>query len=208
MKVMGFKKNVKKRFKLNCTTSQVYRAKNLAAESMKGSHSQQYAGLRNYCATILQKNPGSVAILVTERYPMYQNPIFKRMFIMFAAQKEGFVNACRPVIGLDACHLKGAIGGHLMAAVGRDSNNQMFPIAMALVESECKESWSWFLDTLTNAIGTPFEKGWIFLSDRQKVSLIGFFFVVSLATIITNILIFIAFFFRDWLTVLRINTLE
>ena len=28
-----------------------------------------------------------------------------------------------------------------MAAVGRDANNQMYPLAMALVESECKDSW-------------------------------------------------------------------
>ena len=45
-----------------------------------------------------------------------------------------------------------------MAAIGRDSNNQMFSITMALVESECKDSQSWFLDTLTNEIGTPFER--------------------------------------------------
>nr|XP_027118482.1 uncharacterized protein LOC113735689 [Coffea arabica] len=90
------------------------------------------------------------------------------MFVMFTAQKEGFVNACRPVIGLDACHLKGIMGGQLMSAIGRDANNQMFPIAMALVESECKDSWGWFLDSLTDAIGTPIERGWVFLSDRQK----------------------------------------
>ncbi|KAL3509707.1 hypothetical protein ACH5RR_029108 [Cinchona calisaya] len=29
----------------------------------------------------------------------------------------------------------------LMAVVARDANNQMFPLAMALVESECKDSW-------------------------------------------------------------------
>ena len=42
---------------------------------------------------------------------------------MFFAQKEGFISACRPVIGLDACHLKCTLGGQLMAAVGRDANN-------------------------------------------------------------------------------------
>ncbi|KAL3510300.1 hypothetical protein ACH5RR_029701 [Cinchona calisaya] len=56
-----------------------------------------------------------------------------------------------------------------MAAVGRDANNQMYPIAIVLVESEWKDSWAWFLEILTNANGTPFERGWIFLSNRQKV---------------------------------------
>ena len=64
-----------------------------------------------------------------------------------------------------------AIGSHLIAVIRRDSNNQILPIAIALIESKCKDSRSWFLDTSTNAIGTPFEKGWIFLLDRQKVSI-------------------------------------
>ncbi|XP_027158540.1 uncharacterized protein LOC113760170 [Coffea eugenioides] len=124
--------------------------------------------IKRHCATLLQRNPGSVAFIVTEQPQLCKSPIFKRIFVMFTAQKEGFVNACRPIIGLDACHLKGIIGGQLMSAIGRDANNQMFPIAMALVESECKDSWGWFLDSFTDAIGTPIERGWVFLSDRQK----------------------------------------
>lgn len=89
---------------------------------------------------------------------------------MFAVVKEGFVSACRLVNGLDACHLKSAFGGHLMAAVGRDANTQMYPIAMAVVESKCKDSWHWFLETLTDHIGKPKAMNWVFISDRQKVS--------------------------------------
>lgn len=183
VEVKGFKKDVKKKFKILCSTWQVYRAKKMVTKTIQGEYSQQYERLRDYCATIIQKNPGSTACIVTDRFPMYQNPIFKRMFISFFAQKEGFVSACRPVIGLDACHLKGPMDGQLMAAVGRDANNQMFPIAMALVESECKETWAWFLDVLTDAIGTLFEKGWIFLSDRQKVGILlssSFIFISSI----------------------------
>lgn len=77
------------------------------------------------------------------------------MFVMFSAQQDGFIQGCRPVIGLDACHLKGKFGGHLMHAVGRDANNQMYPLAIACVESECKDSWSWFLETLIMHIRTP-----------------------------------------------------
>lgn len=168
LKPKGFKKDIKKKFKVNCTNSQVYRAKNMANESVKGQHRGQYERLRDYCATLLQRNPGSLAFVVSEKHHVHRNPIFKRMFVQFAAQKIGFLNACRPVIGLDACHLKGVMGGQLMSAIGRDANNQMFPIAIALMESECKDSWGWFLDTLSDAIGSPLEKGWIFLSDRQK----------------------------------------
>nr|XP_027067541.1 uncharacterized protein LOC113693168 [Coffea arabica] len=168
MKVKGFKKSIKKKYNLNCTNSQMYRAKEKAEEAVKGSYAKMFARLRDYCATLLQKNPSSVAFLVTEKSQLCKSPIFKRMFVMFTTQKKDFVNTCKPVIGLDACHLKMVMGGQLMFVICKDANNQMFPITMALVESECKDSWGWFLDSLTDAIGTPLERGWVFLSDRQK----------------------------------------
>ncbi|KAL3514477.1 hypothetical protein ACH5RR_027194 [Cinchona calisaya] len=93
-------------------------------------------GLRDYRATIIDRNHGSVAIV---------------------SQK-----------GLDACYLKCTMGGQLMVVVGRDTNNQMYHLVIALVEPECRDSWGWFCETLTDHIGKPHEKGWIFLSDRQK----------------------------------------
>ncbi|KAK9267728.1 hypothetical protein L1049_010161 [Liquidambar formosana] len=74
----------------------------------------------------------------------------------------------RPFIGLDACHLKGHFGGQLLHAIARDGNDRMYPIAMAVVESECKDSWSWFLQNLVDVIGSVEEFGWTFISDRQK----------------------------------------
>ncbi|KAH7852686.1 hypothetical protein Vadar_027909 [Vaccinium darrowii] len=81
------------------------------------------------------------------------------MFICYEAQANGFVENCRPIVGLDACFLKGPFGGQLMHAVGRDGNNQMYPIAMAVVESKLKSSWTWFPELLTYYIGKPKEKG-------------------------------------------------
>ncbi|XP_058725642.1 uncharacterized protein LOC131596928 [Vicia villosa] len=56
------------------------------------------------------------------------------------ACKYGFAKFWRPLIGLDACFLKGDFGGQLMAVVGRDGNNKILPIAYAVVEAETKES--------------------------------------------------------------------
>ncbi|GAU35429.1 hypothetical protein TSUD_375190 [Trifolium subterraneum] len=55
------------------------------------------------------------------------------------AKTEWF--AKRPLIGLDACFLKGDHGGQLMAAVGKDGNNQMIPIVYAVVDAETRDSW-------------------------------------------------------------------
>jgi len=45
------------------------------------------------------------------------------------------------LIGLDGCFLKGMCPGHLLAAIGKDGNNQMLPIAFVIVDAETKESW-------------------------------------------------------------------
>jgi hypothetical protein len=56
-----------------------------------------------------------------------------------------------------------------MAAIGRDANNNMYPIAMAVVEAETKDSWTWFLEALVADLG-PTPHGWTFISNRQKVN--------------------------------------
>ena len=35
-----------------------------------------------------------------------------------------------------------------MSVVGKDGNNQMFPIAYAVLDSENYSSWKWFVDLL------------------------------------------------------------
>uniref|UniRef100_A0A2N9HBF3 SWIM-type domain-containing protein n=1 Tax=Fagus sylvatica TaxID=28930 RepID=A0A2N9HBF3_FAGSY len=57
--------------------------------------------------------------------------------------RTGFKEGCRPLIGLDGCFLKGSYKGHLLSVVSRDANDNMYPICVAVVESECKASWSW-----------------------------------------------------------------
>ncbi|XP_016186198.1 uncharacterized protein LOC107627902 [Arachis ipaensis] len=44
-------------------------------------------------------------------------------------------------------------GQQLLVAVGRDPNDNYFPIAVAAVEAETKDSWGWFLEILLNDIG-------------------------------------------------------
>ena len=75
---------------------------------------------------------------------------------------------CRPIIGLDWCHIKGHHTGQLLSAVGVDANNGMFPIAFAVVESEGKATWTWFLKWLQ--IDLSIENGyhWTFITDKQK----------------------------------------
>ncbi|KAL3508180.1 hypothetical protein ACH5RR_033562 [Cinchona calisaya] len=85
----GFMKAVKRKFSIYITKPQAYRAKEMALQTIQGQHKDQYLRLRDYCATIMSRNPGSVAYLVADRVAINRNPIFKRMFVMFSAQKIG-----------------------------------------------------------------------------------------------------------------------
>ncbi|KAK4406519.1 hypothetical protein Sango_0658400 [Sesamum angolense] len=62
----------------------------------------------------------------------------KKYYCFILEKNLGFIRGCRPIIGLDACFLKGPFGGQLMAAIGKDGNNQMFPLVVAVVECEYK----------------------------------------------------------------------
>ncbi|XP_021756141.1 uncharacterized protein LOC110721311 [Chenopodium quinoa] len=70
------------------------------------------------------------------------------MFVYLAPLRDGFVSGCRPIIGVDGCHLKGAYPGQILVAVAKDGNNHIFPLAWATVEIENKDTWSWFLEAL------------------------------------------------------------
>ena len=76
---------------------------------------------------------------------------------------------CRKVIGLDGCFLKGTIKGELLTAMGRDANNQMFPIAWAVINVENKDNWLWFLVSLGDELNLNRGADFTIISDGHKV---------------------------------------
>ena len=91
-------------------------------------------------------------------------PYFERLYICWFRCKQGFRVGCRPIIRLDAFHLKTKIEGQLMVAIARDPNEEYFPLAVVVVEAETKDSWIWFINLLLADIGD--EKRWTFISDQ------------------------------------------
>ena len=67
-------------------------------------------------------------------------PYFERIYICLEGCKKGFLVRCKPIIGLDACHLKTRTGGQLMCVVGRDPNDEYFPFTYVVVKAETKDS--------------------------------------------------------------------
>ncbi|KAG7572036.1 MULE transposase domain [Arabidopsis suecica] len=75
---------------------------------------------------------------------------------------------CRPVIGIDGAFLKWDIKGHLLAAVGRDGDNRIVPLAWAVVEIENDDNWDWFLKKLSESLGLCEMVNLALISDKQS----------------------------------------
>ncbi|KAL4355209.1 hypothetical protein GQ457_06G006110 [Hibiscus cannabinus] len=126
---------------LQVPSSKCSRAKKLALEMIQGSHDEQYSRVYDYFAELGGCNPGTTTILQLD------DRVFERMYICLQACKDGF-KACKPIICLDGCFLKGHYQGWLLSAVGVDANDCVYPLAYAIVESENRSSWTWFLQIL------------------------------------------------------------
>ena len=83
-----------------------------------------------------------------EAHP-YNNYVFWRLYVGFSTLRKNYLAIGRLLFGLDGAFLKAMLGGCLLEAVGRDSNNQMYPLAWVVVNSENKENWRWFMGLFT-----------------------------------------------------------
>ncbi|KAK8660202.1 hypothetical protein V6N13_051136 [Hibiscus sabdariffa] len=128
---------------------------------------KEYANLWGYAAELLKSNPGSTISIQVHRNDVSQ-AVFFRIYVCLQGLKQGWKDGCRPFIGVNGCWLKTAQKGELLVAVGRDANNQMFPIAWAVVEVECASSWRWFLQKLFTDLEHPTGEGITLMSDQQK----------------------------------------
>ena len=79
---------------------------------------------------------------------------------------RGFQSHIRKVVAIDGTFMKGKYYDTLFVAVCLDGNNQIYPLAFGVGDSENDGSWSWFLMKLRDAIGCVDDL--VFISDRHK----------------------------------------
>jgi hypothetical protein len=106
---------VKARWRVDVNPSMMYRRRIKANRKIYGKHEGQYPKLWDYCETLRKTNGGSCVVMKVDRPVLEVNPRFLRLYYSLAAMKDGFLEGCRPAIGMNGCFLKGPFKGQLLA---------------------------------------------------------------------------------------------
>ena len=158
------------RYGIYMKQSTLYTMKNYTVDKLFGGHDESYRDIPAYTRIICDTNPESKAYSsYVESESIPRQLLFSSVFISLTAMWKGFLAGCRPLIGVDGTHLKGNYGGVLLSAVALDANNEIFPVAYAVVSVEDKDNWSYFLWNIYNIVKESSRKDWTIISDRQKV---------------------------------------
>ncbi|OMO71489.1 Transposase, MuDR, plant [Corchorus capsularis] len=162
--------NVNVKFGFDVNLSMVRRAKKLLVDEVFLNYEKEFSHLEEYAAALKEHSPGtSVWMKCNIDDPEKPGKVFERYYICIEGLKKGFTLGCRQFLGLDGCWLKSLTKGELLVAVGRDANNQMFPVAWCLVENECKQTWAWFLERIMGDLDLGDGRGWVLMTDQMKV---------------------------------------
>nr|KAJ0186902.1 hypothetical protein LSAT_V11C900463080 [Lactuca sativa] len=167
MSIRKLKAKVSKKFNLIASVGQCRNARKYAFQEIEGTLKEHYAKTWSYGEEIRRTNPGSTVKMDVDVMPD-GTTYFSKFYVCFKGLKDGWIEGCRRVIGLDGCFLKGICRGQLLSAIGRDANNHIYPIAWAVVSVESKETWKWFIDLLIQDLGMGVGHGLTLISDQHK----------------------------------------
>ncbi|KAL8523599.1 hypothetical protein ACS0TY_013543 [Phlomoides rotata] len=162
----AFRKDVMHELGCDVSKHQAIRAKRLALKKLEDCPDSQFSMLWDYAEETKRTNPDST-VIVGSVEDDNGDTRFNSFYICLDAVKKGFV-ACRPLIEVDGCHLKGPHKGILLTAVRVDGNNCIYPLAWAVVNTESRETWEWFLICLKHDLGIDRPYQYTFMSDKQK----------------------------------------
>lgn len=162
---------IKREHNMIVTYSQCRRAKFLLSRKRKACHEAHFARIWDYQKEALESNPGSTMEIETIPGPVPRGKQrFYGLYVCFEALKSAWKQSCRPIIGIDAAFMKWDVKGQMLAVVGRDGDNRIFPIAWAVVEVENNPNWLWFMQLLKKDLGLEDGANITIISDKHRVS--------------------------------------
>ncbi|XP_060190384.1 uncharacterized protein LOC132619515 [Lycium barbarum] len=160
---------VKKELEVYIGRTMARKARSIVLQQIMGDNVEEFKRILNYRDELLRTNPGSTCVVRLSE-ETFEGGVkrFQSIYICFDAMKKAFKAGCRRAIGLDGCFLKGVSKGQLLVAVCKDGNNQMLPLAWAVVEAENTFTWRWFVNILRHDLELGDGTGLTTLSDMQK----------------------------------------
>ncbi|XP_052206855.1 uncharacterized protein LOC127811189 [Diospyros lotus] len=126
-----------------------------------GNADESYQQLPSYFHMLKETNPDSITVIETD-----ENNCFLYSFFALGAWLHGFQSYIRPVVAVDATHLKGEHKGVIFVATCKDGEGMIYPIAFGFGDGESDRSWIWFLTKLREAIGV--REDLVIVSDRHQ----------------------------------------
>ncbi|CAI9264792.1 unnamed protein product [Lactuca saligna] len=159
-----------KTYQVGISMDKVFRAKDMARKHVTGDYTKQFELLRDYALELQATNPNTTVKIdvCPNGNPISPTRQFRRIYVCLGPLKKGFKACLKDLVGLDGAFMKGPFPGQVLTAVGLDSNNGIYPLAYAIVESKNTASWKWFLENLGDDLELGSNSNYTFISDRQK----------------------------------------
>lgn len=140
--------------------NKLWRGRELAVARQFGSWEESYNFMKLLLNGICYTNPGSKYQFLTSPSIDKNTGLVKEGVQQFRAVAWAYgpcitaFDYLRPVISIDAAFLSGRYEGRLLMACAYDADNQLLPLAFAIVHTENEENWGFFLHWLRiNVIG-------------------------------------------------------
>ncbi|KAL0358067.1 UNVERIFIED_CONTAM: hypothetical protein Scaly_1492400 [Sesamum calycinum] len=137
----------------------------MAREIVYGTWESSVQKLPKYLGAIQKYNPGTI---VEWKHKGFQQStgkyVMRYVFWAFKPCIDGF-QFCRKIISVDGTHLYTKYKYKLLIAAALDGNQQVLPLAFAIVDEETYPSWKWFLQQLSRHVIRG-RRGMCLISDR------------------------------------------
>ncbi|KAH9680511.1 SWIM-type domain-containing protein [Citrus sinensis] len=151
--------DMQQEYGVQLTYQQAYRAREVGLEIVRGNPAESYNLLPKYSHVLTTANEGTVTHLEQDG-----DGNFLYYFVALGSSIKGFMQYIRPVIAVDGTHLNGLYRGSMFVATCLDGNNQLYPLAIGIMDSENNDAWEWFMMKLHGVIGDRPEL--VIISDR------------------------------------------
>ncbi|KAL0307880.1 UNVERIFIED_CONTAM: hypothetical protein Sangu_3006000 [Sesamum angustifolium] len=138
----------------------------MAREIVYGTWESSVQKLPKYLGAIQKYNPRTIVEWKHKGFQQLTGKyVMGYVFWAFKPCIDGF-QFCRKIISVDGTHLYTKYKYKLLIAAAMDGNQQVLPLAFAVVDEETYPSWKWFLQQLSRHVIRG-RRGMCLISDRH-----------------------------------------